>query len=293
MIMRRPLIAGNWKMNKTIVEAVDIVSAMVTDLSKVMTVDSVICPPFLALTKVKDTITNNNPTNLTGYYTDLDKGGVYTRNGENFSQINDKIVFGISQFQANSYEPYYTKASKEQAQLKAQLDAGLITEEEYAKAKAALDEKYAAEERRIKRKAAETAKAFAIFEAIVNTAAGVAKAIPNIPLMILAGVIGALQIAAIATQPLPALAEGGIANRATQAQIGEAGPEAVLPLTPEVLGRIGEGMAQGMITAQLSTSGGSDQPIIMMLDGEILGTVIGRRIANKQILIDHRNLVNT
>ncbi len=52
--MRRPIIAGNWKMNKTVAEAVDLVRAIRRGLNEVEGVDRVLCPPFTALATVKE-----------------------------------------------------------------------------------------------------------------------------------------------------------------------------------------------------------------------------------------------
>lgn len=50
--MRVPLVAGNWKMNKTIAEARHLVSEMVPSLTAISGVDRVLCPPFTALLPV-------------------------------------------------------------------------------------------------------------------------------------------------------------------------------------------------------------------------------------------------
>ncbi len=47
--MRRPLIAGNWKMYKTITETRHLVSELVPGLQAVNGVEKAICPPFTAL----------------------------------------------------------------------------------------------------------------------------------------------------------------------------------------------------------------------------------------------------
>jgi triosephosphate isomerase len=52
--MRTPIIAGNWKMNKTIEEAVNLVREMRPDLNEVQGMDKVLCPPFMALAAVKE-----------------------------------------------------------------------------------------------------------------------------------------------------------------------------------------------------------------------------------------------
>ena len=52
--MRTPLVAGNWKMNKTVAEARDLVSAMRGKLSEISNVEKVLCPPFLAIPALAD-----------------------------------------------------------------------------------------------------------------------------------------------------------------------------------------------------------------------------------------------
>lgn len=54
--MRTPIIAGNWKMNKTPDEAVSFVRQIRTELNQVKTVQSVVCPPFVALPAVSDAL---------------------------------------------------------------------------------------------------------------------------------------------------------------------------------------------------------------------------------------------
>lgn len=47
--MRTPLVAGNWKMNKTAADASELVSAMGAKLAEIANVEKVICPPYLAI----------------------------------------------------------------------------------------------------------------------------------------------------------------------------------------------------------------------------------------------------
>lgn len=47
--MRTPLVAGNWKMNKTVAEARDLVRMMMAKLDEIANVGKVLCPPFLAI----------------------------------------------------------------------------------------------------------------------------------------------------------------------------------------------------------------------------------------------------
>jgi triosephosphate isomerase len=54
--MRTPMIAGNWKMNTTIDDAVKLVKKMLPELDKVKGVEKVVCPPFISLMAVKGLI---------------------------------------------------------------------------------------------------------------------------------------------------------------------------------------------------------------------------------------------
>ena len=50
--MRKPMMAGNWKMNKTIDEAVALAKAIRAAVNDVNNVDRVVCPPFVDLPAV-------------------------------------------------------------------------------------------------------------------------------------------------------------------------------------------------------------------------------------------------
>lgn len=54
--MRKPFVAGNWKMNKTIAEARELASAMAAPLFEVKDVEKVLCPPFTSLPFVRELI---------------------------------------------------------------------------------------------------------------------------------------------------------------------------------------------------------------------------------------------
>ncbi|MDD5745892.1 MAG: triose-phosphate isomerase [Candidatus Omnitrophica bacterium] len=58
--MRKKIIAGNWKMNKTITEALDLVRALTLGLKDVKDVDIVVCPVFTALHSVHQAIDGSN-----------------------------------------------------------------------------------------------------------------------------------------------------------------------------------------------------------------------------------------
>jgi len=57
---RKLIIAGNWKMNKTVAEALDLVKGLKRELANIKEVDIVICPPFTALCDVSRAVLNTN-----------------------------------------------------------------------------------------------------------------------------------------------------------------------------------------------------------------------------------------
>lgn len=52
--MRKPLIAGNWKMNTNIPQAISLVQAMLAYLDEIPLVEKVLCPPFVSLSAIKE-----------------------------------------------------------------------------------------------------------------------------------------------------------------------------------------------------------------------------------------------
>jgi len=54
--MRKKIIAGNWKMNKTVEEAVELANGIKLDLADCKEVDVVLCPPFTAIKAVSDVV---------------------------------------------------------------------------------------------------------------------------------------------------------------------------------------------------------------------------------------------
>lgn len=58
--MRKPFVAGNWKMNKTVSEARQLTIDLIHELREIESVEVVLCPPFTALTAVEESISNTN-----------------------------------------------------------------------------------------------------------------------------------------------------------------------------------------------------------------------------------------
>jgi triosephosphate isomerase len=59
MMTRVPLVAGNWKMNGTIKEALDLVAALRPDLDQMEAVETLVCPPFTALSRVSESLSGS------------------------------------------------------------------------------------------------------------------------------------------------------------------------------------------------------------------------------------------
>jgi triosephosphate isomerase len=57
---RKPIIAGNWKLNKTSLEAVQLVEELKRELVDVSGVDIVVCPPFTSLQIVSEALIDSN-----------------------------------------------------------------------------------------------------------------------------------------------------------------------------------------------------------------------------------------
>lgn len=54
--VRVPIVAGNWKMNTTVEEAVCLVQQLTEGLGKFPAVESVVCPPFVSLAPVREVL---------------------------------------------------------------------------------------------------------------------------------------------------------------------------------------------------------------------------------------------
>lgn len=130
-------------------------------------------------------------------------------------QLKD-IWASFDQIRANKEQAAFNKweanSNKQKADLKKRLDSGAMSQKDYDKQIAAIEAEAEKRKRQIAYDEAKRAKKQAIFEILISTAVGIAKAIPNIFEMALAAVVGGLQLAAVASQPLPELKKGGKVN---------------------------------------------------------------------------------
>src|SRR5215212_9334571 len=82
---RKLIIAGNWKMNKTVAEALALVRGLKIELTGVKEVDIVVCPPFTALSEVSKEILDSKNIRL----------GAQNMSENNFGAFTGEIAAGM------------------------------------------------------------------------------------------------------------------------------------------------------------------------------------------------------
>ena len=82
---RKLIIAGNWKMNKTVAEALALVSDLKLELANIREVDIVVCPPFTALESVSKAIIDDSNIRL----------GAQNMSENNFGAFTGELCAGM------------------------------------------------------------------------------------------------------------------------------------------------------------------------------------------------------
>jgi triosephosphate isomerase len=77
MMMRKPLVAGNWKMNGSHTEAKELVAEILEGMKEVRNAEVVVCPPFVYLTEVGTQLTGS-PVALGAQNCSTEQGGAFT-----------------------------------------------------------------------------------------------------------------------------------------------------------------------------------------------------------------------
>ncbi len=85
---RKPLLAGNWKMNKTVAEAVELVSGLKKNLDGVKDREILVCPTFTCLSKVSEVIKGSN-ISLGGQNMHWESKGAFT------GEISGKMLVDV------------------------------------------------------------------------------------------------------------------------------------------------------------------------------------------------------
>ncbi|MBD3379648.1 MAG: triose-phosphate isomerase [Candidatus Omnitrophica bacterium] len=75
--MRKPIIAGNWKMNKDVNEAVQLVNEIKRGVSDIDNVDIIVCPPYVDLSDAGEMLASGN-IGVGGQNCFWEKEGAYT-----------------------------------------------------------------------------------------------------------------------------------------------------------------------------------------------------------------------
>ena len=75
---RKLIIAGNWKMNKTVAEALALVRDLKLELANIREVDIVVCPPFTALESVSKAVIDDSNIRLGAQNMSENNFGAYT-----------------------------------------------------------------------------------------------------------------------------------------------------------------------------------------------------------------------
>lgn len=89
--MRKPVVAANWKMNKTVAEAADLARALLAEIAPYAGVERVICPPFVALTTVAPLLAGTG-VGLGAQNLHWEKAGAYT------GEVSAGMLAGLAQY---------------------------------------------------------------------------------------------------------------------------------------------------------------------------------------------------
>ena len=146
----------------------------------------------------------------------------------------ESLMQGVSDLYANQADArvqiYEEQNAEEKAALDKRLKAGLISQRQYDDKVARMDKELADKKAEETRKQAEREKALAVFQIAINTAQAIMKIWAEVPKMdfgvstaaltAVAVALGAVQAAAVMSQPLPKAARGGLIQGASHEQGG-------------------------------------------------------------------------
>ncbi len=90
MSARTPLIAGNWKCHKTVVEAVALADAVVAAVEPFANVEVALCPPFVALAAVRE--------RLAGSRVRLGAQNAYRQEGAFTGEVAPRMLAGLCDY---------------------------------------------------------------------------------------------------------------------------------------------------------------------------------------------------
>lgn len=177
-------------------------------------------------------------------------------------EIASNLAGNLSEIVNNFYEKRKQETQSFYDKEIALIERSKMSEEQKAKKIAQLEEQKDARLRKIQREQAIRAKRLAIFQATLNAALSVTQALAtgNYAAAIAAGIYGAAQVGVIASEPVPALAKGGIATGPTLAMVGDnsdvkTNPEVIAPIN-DLKKMMGAPLMEVMITGKLRAKTG-------------------------------------
>lgn len=120
--MRTPIIAGNWKMNTTLAEAIALVKELLPGLERIEGVEKVLCPPFISLAAVRELVKGTS-IRLGAQNMYFEERGAYT------GEISPLMLAGLCEFVilGHSERRQYFKETEEiiEKKVRAALKVGL------------------------------------------------------------------------------------------------------------------------------------------------------------------------
>jgi TP901 family phage tail tape measure protein len=212
--------------------------------------------PLTATLKTSGEAVNKFSDKMMGFFTDMDAGWeafgeTATDKIQNVAAIFSDMANQMSAISDQRFKNEFMNLDIQQQKEIEAVENSRMTAEQKETAIADIEKAGAEKRKEIQLRQAKAQKRSAIFGAIINTAMAVTNALANIPapfnipVAIGMGILGAAQIAAISSQPLPALAEGGLAFGPTAALVGDnvgaaSDPEVIAPLS-KLNGMLGGG----------------------------------------------------
>lgn len=133
---------------------------------------------------------------------------------EQLASVFGNVASFVNNIEERRLQKDRTRDEKRKQSLKNQLNDKLLSQAQHDKKVEAIELAAEKREKEARRRAAQREKAVNIFSAMINTAGAIAKALNNpwplnIALAAAAGIAGGIQIAAIASEPLPEMGKGG------------------------------------------------------------------------------------
>lgn len=172
------------------------------------------------------------------------------------AKLGGKLNNVMAKFSANKLKRLDNAEKKEIAAI----NASQMSAEEKEAAIQRVQEKTDAKRRKLERQAAMREKIMALFQIAINTASAIVEALPNVPLAVAVGILGAAEGIAVATAPLP-FADGGYiqgGRGGVNALIGEEQQDEIVFPLEQGLDMMTDGLLEKIGDLERPASGDAD-----------------------------------